>query len=157
MLIRIEDIQFLLDRAAVQETVMRVGTAIDLKDCDMLRGCFLDAIMTDYSDLRGEPPAIVAADKYVEQRKESLTPLKTQHLSSNHLITIDGDNAQCASEMVIYRRKETDTGMLEFNTHCYYEHKLQRTDTGWKINSIKQIIFWNEGDASIHSGARQSR
>ena len=45
MLIRIEDIQFLLDRAAVQETVMRVGTAIDLKDWDMLRGCFLDARM----------------------------------------------------------------------------------------------------------------
>ena len=155
MLIRIEDIQFLLDRAAVQETVMRVGTAIDLKDWDMLRGCFLDAIMTDYSDLRGDPPSIIAADNYVAQRKDALIPLKTQHLSSNHLITIDGDNAQCSSEMVIYRRKITDTGMLEFNTHCYYEHKLQRTDTGWKINSIKQIVFWNEGDATIHSGAKQ--
>ena len=134
---------------------MRVGTAIDLKDWAMLRSCFLDAIMTDYSDLRGDPPAIIPADDFVAQRQEALTPLKTQHLSTNHLIMIDGDNAQCSSEMVIYRRKVSDEGMIEFNTHCYYEHKLQRTDDGWKINSVKQVIFWNEGDATIHSGARQ--
>ena len=143
------------DRIAVQEIIIRTATAIDLRDWDMLRSCLLDAIMVDYRDLRGESPTIIAADAYVTQRREALTPLYTQHLSSNHLITIDGDTARCSSQMVIYRRKQTDNGMVHFDTHCHYEHTLQHTESGWKIASIKQTILWNEGDASIHSGARK--
>ena len=143
------------DRIAVQEIIIRTATAIDLRDWDMLRGCLMDAIMVDYRDLRGESPTIIAADAYVAQRREALTPLHTQHLSSNHLISIDSDTARCSSQMVIYRRKQTDNGMVHFDTHCHYEHTLQRTESGWKIASIKQTILWNEGDASIHSGARK--
>jgi hypothetical protein len=151
-----EMLQLYNDRIAVQEIIIRAATAIDLQDWDMLRTCLMDAILTDYGDLRGNPPTITPADDYVVQRREALAPLKTQHLSSNHLIVIDGDTARCSSQMVIYRRKQTDNGMVHFDTHCHYEHTLQRTESGWKIASIKQTVLWNEGDSSIHSGAKKS-
>lgn len=148
-------VQILSDRIAIQEVIIRTAMAMDLRDWELLHGCFLDSILTDYSDLRGDPPAIISADDYVAKRKIALSPLKTQHLSSNHLITIDGDTAHCSSQMVIYRRKLTDAGMSHFDTHCHYEYSLQRTESGWKISRIKQVVFWNEGDATIHSGAKK--
>jgi len=140
------------DRAAVIEVVLGFARALDVKDWAACRRCFADEIETDYSDLRGEPPAIVKADDFVAQRRAALGRLKTLHLSANHLVTLDGDHALCVSAAVIHRFRPEDGA--RFDTYCAYTHALVRGASGWKIHKVKQTVYWNTGNPDIHAGAR---
>lgn len=144
----------LADRGAVSDVVLGLARALDAKDWAACRRCFTDEIETDYSDLRGEPPARVTADHFVALRRAALEPLKTLHLSANHLVTVDGDRATCVSAAVIHRFRPEDGA--RFDTYCAYTHGLVRTAAGWRIAAITQTVYWNTGDPGIHPGARPS-
>lgn len=139
-------------RAAVSDVVLGFARALDAKDWEACRHCFLDEIETDYSDLRGESPSRVKADDFVAKRRSALERLKTLHLSTNHLVTVDGDRATCVSAAVIYRLRPADGE--RFDTYCTYTHTLVRTGAGWKISKVKQTVHWNTGNPDIHSGAK---
>jgi SnoaL-like domain len=140
----------LSDRAAVSGVILLFARSLDVKDWEACRRCFLDELETDYSDLRGEPPALVRADDFVAKRRAALERLKTLHLSTNHLITVDGDRATCVSAAVIHRLRPDDSE--RFDTYCTYTHALARTPAGWKIAKVKQTVHWNTGNPDIHSG-----
>jgi len=137
----------------VIDLVLGFARALDVKDWAACRRCFADEIETDYSDLRGEPPATVKADDFVALRRAALERLKTLHLSANHLVTVDGDRATCVSAAVIHRFRPEDGE--RFDTYCAYTHALVRTPAGWKISAVKQTVYWNTGNPDIHSGARR--
>jgi hypothetical protein len=144
----------LIDRDEIRETIVRFATSLDQKDWRRCRSCFAEEIFADYSDLRGDPPSTVGADDFVELRRQALSGLSTHHVSTNHLIEVNGDEASCTSSMVIYRRLTAENGHRVFDTHCLYIHKLIRTLGGWKIRVVKQQVFWNTGDPMIHTGAK---
>ena len=146
-------LSLLLDRAAVIDVVLGFARTLDLKDWTACRRCFMDEIETDYSDLRGEPPAIVKADDFVALRRTALERLTTLHLSANHLVTVEGDRATCVSAAVIHRFRPEDA--LRFDTYCAYTHTLARTASGWKISKVKQTVYWNTGNPDVHAGARR--
>ena len=81
-------LQQLADRAGIIDTVLRAARAMDLQDWPGLRACLAATLDVDYSDLRGDPPSTIAADAYVAARITGLSGLKTQHISTNHLVTI---------------------------------------------------------------------
>jgi hypothetical protein len=142
----------LADRAAVSDLLLEFARALDSKDWTICRRCLLDEIETDYSDLRGEPPARVNAEDFVAKRRMALAPLKTLHLSTNHQVTVYGDRATCVSVGVIHRLRPEDGE--RFDTYCTYTHSLVRTSAGWKIAKIKQTVHWNTGNPEIHAGAK---
>jgi hypothetical protein len=144
----------LIARDEIRATVIRFATSLDLKDWPRCRSCFIDQIYTDYSDLRGDPPAIVSADDFVELRRRALSDLLTHHVSTNHSIELNGDEATCVSSMIIFRRVPNEPAETAFDTHCVYTHTLVRTSDGWKISKVKQKILWNTGDPRIHAGAK---
>jgi SnoaL-like protein len=76
----------LADRAEITDTILRFARAMDAQDWPLLRSCLLPTVDVDYSDLRGEPPARVSADEFVAARARGLGALKTQHISTNHLV-----------------------------------------------------------------------
>jgi len=147
-----ENLQRLFDQTEIRDTILRFAVSLDLKDWDQCRSCFTDDIDVDYSDLRGESPVQMLADEFIAQRRKALGHLKTQHLSTNHLITIQGGHATCVSSMAIYRRRSSSVEDGTFDTHCYYTHELVRTPQGWKICKIKQKVLWNAGDSTMHAG-----
>lgn len=144
----------IIDRQAIVDTVVRWAQALDAKDWAGARSCFTDEVETDYTDLRGPGPTRVQADAFVELRRQALGRLKTHHVSTNHLVTLDGDQATCQSAMLIHRldpSRETDN---TFDTLAHYTHTLVRTLQGWKITRVQQSIAWNRGNPTIHAGAR---
>jgi hypothetical protein len=150
-------LKLLLDRAEISDMVIRFAIALDLQDWPLFRSCFTDEVEADYSDFRGEPPAMIQADDFVEQRRSALSGLKTQHISTNHVITVDGDTAVCISCAVIHRFAPDKQGDNYFDTHGYYYHTLIRTSEGWKICKVKQTVFWNRGEAEIHGFHRDKK
>ena len=140
----------LIDRAAIGDVVIRYARSLDMQDWELCRSCFTDDIEQDYSDFRGEPSSIVKAEAFVALRRRALTGIKTQHLSTNHAISVQGDTATCISAMVIFRCRPDGTTDNEFDTHGYYTHSLVRTPEGWKINKVKQTVLWSKGNPQIH-------
>jgi hypothetical protein len=55
-------LQLLLDRAVITDTIVGAANAFDTQDWAQLRACLTDDLHTDYSDSRGEAPATVSAD-----------------------------------------------------------------------------------------------
>jgi len=141
----------LADRLAVQDLVVRFANAFDRHDWAALRACLAESVHTDYSAFRGEPPAWVAADDYVAGRAAALAHLRTQHLSTNHQVTVDGDRAECLSAFVIHRvAPDAPAGADTFDTAGHYTHGCVRTPDGWRIDGIRQTVLWTRGTPTIH-------
>lgn len=139
-------------RLAIQEVIARFANSFDLKDWSGLQSCFTESIFTDYSDLRGTPPETITAADYVRSRREALDSLKLHHLVSNYEIDFtDTNSATCRASMMVWRKSDVE----EFTSHCFYVFQLKRLETGdWKISGITQRVFWNDGNSSVHRGAK---
>ena len=90
------DIRWIIDRAAVVDTIVASANAIDAQDWQKLRSHLADEIDIDYSEFRGETPRRVTAEEYIKQRVEGLAGLRTLHVSTNHEVTIKRDVAKCS-------------------------------------------------------------
>ena len=139
------------DNLFVQKVIAKFANSFDVKDWDGLQACLTESVFTDYSDLRGTPPQTVTAVDYVKSRRESLDHLKLHHLVGNFEIDfMDANSATCRASMVVWRKSDEE----EFTSHCVYIFQLVKAQEEWKISGITQKILWNEGKASIHSGAK---
>lgn len=139
------------DSLEIQALIARFANSFDMQDWSGLESCLTESLYTDYSDLRGTPPANLSASVYVDQRRESLAHLKLHHLCGNvEIEPIDEQTARCRASMVIWRKSEAE----QFTSHCVYEFQVIKQETHWKIGGIKQRILWNEGSPSIHQGAK---
>jgi 3-phenylpropionate/cinnamic acid dioxygenase small subunit len=142
------------DIADIQQLVARFANSFDCKDWDALASCLSEQVFTDYSELRGSPPETMTREKFIELRKHALQNLRTHHLVGNFEIELRKDQGEAKVSMMIYRRNvESDI----FNTHCFYRFGLERSANGWRINSIVQKVFWNEGQTIFTPEFRSGR
>jgi SnoaL-like domain len=147
----VDEIQWLLDRARIIDVITGFANAFDTQDWDRLRLFLADDLWTDYSAFRGVPPSATTPEAYVASRREALSGLRTLHISTNHQVTITGDDATCFSAYRIYR---FDPALAEdenrLDTAGNYEHGLVRAGASWRIHRIRQTVVFRTGNASIH-------
>lgn len=124
---------------------------LDAKDWEGLESILSDNVECDYSALRGNKE-IISRDEFISKRMEALNPLNTHHLISNHEVIFNGKKAKCKASAVIWRRNADK----EFNTHAIYNFQLEKKGDRWIIFAIKQEVLWNDGDPSIHAGAKDN-
>ena len=69
----------------------------------------------------------------------------TQHVLSNHRITVQGDTATCAVYMQArhFPRPE-EAGQTVWDIGGYYTHYLTRMAEGWKIARYILTVTWTE-------------
>ncbi|MGE5250817.1 MAG: nuclear transport factor 2 family protein [Bacteroidota bacterium] len=137
----------LQDTFEIEQLIARFANSFDVGDWDGLRGCLTGSIFTDYTDLRGTPPANVSSQEYADSRRKSLENVTTHHLAGNYEIAyMDDQNATCRASMMIWRT----SAQGQFASHCIYLFRIEKSQMGWRISGITQKVLWNEGDASIH-------
>nr|WP_185958241.1 nuclear transport factor 2 family protein [Fodinibius sediminis] len=135
----------------IQHVISKFAHSFDTKEWERMRSTLSDEVLCDYSDLRGGVKDTVGGDVYVAKRMEALDNIHTHHLISNYEITVTGGKASCTASAIIWRKAQGK----EFNTHAQYTFELQKKTHSWRICSIKQEIYWNKGDPSIHSGVQK--
>ncbi|MDX2346986.1 MAG: nuclear transport factor 2 family protein [Legionella sp.] len=136
---------------AISNLLFKFANSFDTKDWEGLESTLMDTIECDYQDLRKETGHYTKAE-YVNTRKKALSTLKTQHLFSNLEFYLDKKHPDCKLSAVIYRRNKADKA---FDSHVMYHFELNESARKeWKIQKIKQVVLWNEGDASIHAGLK---
>ncbi len=149
-------LQELFDRQAISDTVIRYATAIDTRDSALFRSCFTDEVYRDFTSFAGGQAEAIPADLWVAQVEMGLWGFQaTQHISTNHVVTLNGDEAVCVSYMQAQHYLPNDEMESTVTLGGYYTNTLARTAGGWKIARCVLTITWETGDRRLFGLARQ--
>ena len=124
--------QELLDRREIDDLLIRYATAVDTKDWDLWETCFTEDAFVDYESaggIKGKRPEV----RCWLEKTLVMFPM-TQHVVSNRVVEIEGDNATARS--VFYNPMglaQGESRQMLFFDGGYYNDKLFKTDAGWKI------------------------
>jgi len=70
---------------------------------------------------------------------------RTHHISSNHTVELDGDEARVRAHLLaIHVRQGTEPG-AHFDIGGHYEAEAVRTANGWRIRRFTFDLVWNAG------------
>lgn len=149
------DVRELSDRATITDTVVRMGWFLDRRDWDGLRGLFTERVSTDYTDLWGGTPQEGPVDQLLSTSgqgswRRTMDGLDaTQHLITNVLVDLDGDEARATANVLGVHRLPNPHGSPLWTVGGTYDFRLVRTAAGWRIRAITQRLTWVEGNQQI--------
>ena len=134
------------DRLAITDVVNSMGTLADLGQYDRLQQLFTDEVIVDYTSLFPGEIQNISSEQLMTQWQSTLPGFDaTQHMITNHQITVDGDEATA----VAYVRATHKLGDAMWVVRGYYVDELVRTDEGWKLQAIQYNASYEEGDRSL--------
>ncbi|MBV8932870.1 MAG: nuclear transport factor 2 family protein [Kutzneria sp.] len=140
------------DRLEVIETCTRMAWHADQREWDLLRGVFADTVRLDYTSLNGGEPATLTAEQVVSAWSGLLGAFDaTQHLVTNHLVTIDGDSAVCTASFQATHRLANPFGSPLWTLGGTYRVDLVRAETGWRISGVVMTATWADGNKDLMS------
>jgi hypothetical protein len=111
-----------------------------------MRQVFTDRVFLDF---RTFDPALhreMAADEVVDLARRLAAFDATQHMSTNHVHTIEGDRATCVSYMQAGHFLTRPDGPYACFLYGYYTNGLERTAAGWKIARCALTVTAQQGD-----------
>ncbi|MFD7630140.1 nuclear transport factor 2 family protein [Streptomyces sp. NPDC059851] len=133
-----------MDRLDVIDSCTRMARYADQRDWEGLAGVFADTATLDYTSLNGGEPVTLPPAQITEGWKNGLgVYAATQHLLTNHLVTVDGDTAVCTADFQATHLK-TDGSLWTLGGT--YDFDLARTDNGWRITGVVMTAVWSDGD-----------
>jgi hypothetical protein len=131
-------LQSLIDRNEIIDTFSRYAIGIDQKDPVVYRACFTDELHTD---MWGTGFEQTTADEWVAKAIGIVGAYQTtQHIITNHTVTIDGDQATAVAYLQA-QHWNPDAFLL---VGGHYTNEFVRTSEGWRINRLQLTITWNQ-------------
>ena len=120
----------LADRLEIDDLISRYATAVDSRDWDLFRSCFVADATIDYTTAGG---ASGSRDEMAAWLETTLTAFELSiHYVTNREVTVDGDGA---TGWLAYFNPNTlaDGSILMSGGH--YRDTYVRTADGWKFAS----------------------
>ncbi len=131
-------IQSLIDRNDIIDVFNRYAAGIDQKNNELYRSCFTDELEVD---IGGDPREPGPADDWVLQAMNAVSAFETtQHIITNHSLTLAGDEADC----VAYLQAMHWNPGTAFLVGGHYTNHLRRTEKGWRISRLCLSVTWTE-------------
>jgi hypothetical protein len=135
------------DYAEIADLLSRYGHALDGKDWDLLRSCFLPDSSFEYAD---SGSFITYADFEDFARTTLARCRSTQHLIGSVRILTDGDTG--TSHSYAQAAHIMTSGELRLTGTSYYD-TLRRTGDGWRVAARRMVRLWGQGPQSRSDGA----
>ncbi|TYC08140.1 nuclear transport factor 2 family protein [Actinomadura syzygii] len=146
------------DRLAIIEACTRMAWHADQREWDRLAEVFADSVTLDYTSLNGGEPAVLTPEQIVEAWSGLLGAFDaTQHLITNHLVTVDGDTAVCTAAFQATHRLTDPFGSSLWTLGGNYRFVLVRTGGAWKIAAVVMTATWGDGNRNLMSLAAGQR
>lgn len=144
------DINKLADRLDIVEACTQMAWLADQRDWAALTELFTDRVTLDYTSLNGGEPVELDRREAVTAWAGILGRLAaTQHLVSNHLISLDGDRAACTATFQATHILPNLHGDSLWTLGGDYRYRLRRIDTRWRIAGITMTTTWATGNQHI--------
>lgn len=123
------------DRIALQDVMLRYAAGVDERDFDLYGSVFAE----DVEILDFGPKPIHGRSAWVDYVKSALTQYgSTQHMLGPQLARIDGDLAECRTDVQALHNLIEPEGKI-FILWATYETEMRRTSEGWKIRRHRLV------------------
>jgi len=139
-------VQLLLDERDIIKVCHRYATALDTKDWQLLRSCFLPDAVAAYEGI-GECPGYDAIEALCQSALGPLT--RTQHLVGNVDVVVAGDTATAQCYLQAQHVREGVEGGDLFVIAGRYSDELARTHDGWRIARRTLATWWTDGNPAV--------
>jgi hypothetical protein len=148
------------DKLFINDLLTRFFQAFDDKNWPMLRDCLSDEVLIDYSSFRGELPAMMSGEQYVQQHRSALHRLDMRHNFLNLHIELDAftEAATARCNYILLRFHRSFDGMSERYLHSsgHYFFAFTKVSGTWRICRITQDLQRNYVKSAITS-AKQTQ
>ncbi|MBT3331341.1 MAG: nuclear transport factor 2 family protein [Rhodospirillaceae bacterium] len=151
-------VQLLLDRADISQVLYTYATAIDTRNFDLLATCFTADLEADFRSF-GSREIIKGRDNWLPIIQGTIEGLDaTQHLTGNHVITVDGDSATLVAYLQALHRLDTARSDPEYTVGGYYTCDMARGEGGlqdgphdgrWRMRRYSLQVTWHRGNRDI--------
>jgi hypothetical protein len=138
------------DRLAILELIGRLALTIDGRDWNTLGQLFTDTVYHDRTSLTGGEPTNLPVAEFVEGWRQTLQNMDAvHHQITNHVITLDGDEATCAANMQGTHVFANPSGGDMWTVGGRHDYRLKRTGDGWRIAALTFTLQWATGNMNI--------
>ncbi|MGE0067943.1 MAG: nuclear transport factor 2 family protein [Solirubrobacterales bacterium] len=147
-----DKVNYLLDRAEITDVINAYCYGMDTRDWDLYRSCWVEEIALDFTELElyDEPMPTIKADHWVRALAAFFAEMpQSQHVKYPSRWEFDGDRATVMSIMQGKHWMPTSTGGPIQTVVGYYRDELVRTEEGWKLCGLKELVHWNEGNSHV--------
>lgn len=137
----VEQLQWLVDRAAIGDLQAEYGRCLDDKVYDEWQALFTEdaELHMPYESIE-QPDLPAAAHRVLDYYP------RTQHLLGQSYIEIHGDTARGRRYLAAAHNPEEEAGRRHADLGGWYEHEYRRTPEGWKFTSIRATFIWFAGE-----------
>jgi len=144
------NVQLLLDREDISQVLYRYATAIDTRDWDLLATCFTKDLEADFRAFGGRE-IVKGRDIWLEAIKSTIAGLDApQHLTANHVHTVDGDSGTLVAYLQALHRLDTARSDPEYTVGGYYTCDMLRGEDGqWRMRRYSLSVTWHRGNRDI--------
>ena len=138
------ELQELLDRAEIEQLLVRYTRAIDTGEWDRLDDVFTPDAEIDYTATGG----IAAAYAEVKTWLAEMLPIfaKRMHTLGQIESTVTGDEATVTAYFhnpMLLSQRDGSEALVEFGG--IYHHDLVRTPQGWRSRRLLEELVWKRG------------
>jgi 3-phenylpropionate/cinnamic acid dioxygenase small subunit len=133
------------DVVEITQLLYRYARAIDARDWKALEGVFTPDARIHYAVERGVELQFPELGKWLARAMKIFKA--TQHVITNPLVEIDGDNARCTSYLTgthVQVRRDSSAEVLTTEGSTYSD-ELVRTRVGWRISARRLERTWIDG------------
>jgi hypothetical protein len=150
-------LRYLLDRTQISETIIRYFNGLDARDWDAVRATLAGTIDLDFSELFGDPRTVHDSDDFVAFARNVLSGFRhTQHISPNHVITIEGERASATASMYAWHSVPAEgKGGDTYTLRGSYDVGLVRAEDGWRIDRLHMAVWDEAGNKETYAIARR--
>ena len=138
------------DRLEIIELVGRLSLAIDAKDWDAMAQLFTETVYHDRTSLTGGEPYTAPVAQFVEGWRQTLDAMDAiLHQITNHVISVDDDEATCTANMQGTHVLANPSGGDMWSVGGRHVYQLKRTSGGWRICGLTFTLQWATGNMNI--------
>jgi len=132
-----DDLQQLRDRLDVSEMITRYAFALDRREWDAFDSIFADEVLVELPHVRSGSK--VSRAEFKQMAFDTVGGFDaTHHPIANHLVSVSGDEAECACYANAWHTLPTERGVTDYClVRGFYLWGLERTSEGWRINRMK--------------------
>ncbi len=139
-------LQWLVDRALISDLLYSFAASLDNKDWKQYADNFADGGYIELPDPQSTSGATfkLLKEHMLEKVPKSLGRYHaTHHISANHQIAIDGDEAKSRSYLQAVHVGATPHD--HWSAGGWYDCHYRRTSQGWKFTQVKLTSIWQAG------------
>ena len=139
------------DWIEIVQLLNQFGMAIDLRDWSSFQSLFADEVEFDYSSI-GEVAGTLQPEEIANTARQDLGGFQTtQHVITNHIVerSANSNSADCYAHVRAQHFLPNDRFNPMLQIGGYYQAKLIRVDSSWKIKGWKFTILWSIGSLEL--------